>query len=245
VARCCTPALTSRSVFPEYRAGHFARQEILSAVSLHATAVKMTVEDAQRERARTRRGQGDARYESTMHFERCRSGSLGQKQQASSSAHKLILQVQPGAKHTALQWQYGVAFSLCLSRIPKRVRRVVWRCKLGRHHQNLVWKSRVSFWAFLLQTQVSSRLSPSYDYRAHSPVPVNSSATLPPPPAPTHPACSLTPPPTRHDLSATAPISLPRSTKHKTLGLDIASYLPRLPRYHNGTCFLRFSSCRQ
>jgi hypothetical protein len=91
----------------------------------------MTVEDAQRERARTRRGQGDARYESTMHFERCRSGSLGQKQQASSSAHKLILQVQPGAKHTALQWQYGVAFSLCLSRIPKRVRRVVWRCKAG------------------------------------------------------------------------------------------------------------------
>jgi hypothetical protein len=110
-----------------------------------------------------------------------------------------------------------------------------------------VWKSRVSFWAFSLQTQVSSRLSPSYDYRAHSPVPVPlpSSATLPPPPAPTHLACSLTSSPTRHDPSATAPISLPRSTKHKTHGLDIASYLPRLPRYHNGTCFLRFSSCRQ
>ena len=64
-------------------------------------------------------------------LERCRSGSLGQKQQARSSAHKLILQVQAGAKHTASQWQHGVAFSPSLSRIPKRVRRVVWRCKAG------------------------------------------------------------------------------------------------------------------
>ena len=56
---------------------------------------------------------------------------MGQRQQARSSAHKLILQAQAGAKHTASQWQHGVAFSVSLSRIPKRVRRVVWRCKAG------------------------------------------------------------------------------------------------------------------
>lgn len=54
------------------------------------------------------------------------------------------------------------------SQFVRRVRRVVWRWMLGRHHQKLVWKSRVEFSAFSLQTQlqVSSRLSPSYDYRA-------------------------------------------------------------------------------
>jgi hypothetical protein len=47
VARCCTLALTSRGVFLEYRARHFAREEMLSAVSLHATTGKMAVEEAQ------------------------------------------------------------------------------------------------------------------------------------------------------------------------------------------------------
>lgn len=58
----------------------------------------------------------------------------------------------------------------------RRVRRVVWRARLGRHHQKLVWQSRAAF--FSASLQVSSRLSPSHDYRAHSPVPLPSSATL-------------------------------------------------------------------
>lgn len=126
--------------FQDIEQRHFAKEELLSAVSLCATAVEMTVEDAQRECARTRRVQG--RGCKVWHgisrrciLERCRSGSLGQKQQARSSAHKMILrwklQVHAGAKHTASQRQHGVAFSQCLSRISKRVRRVVWRCKAG------------------------------------------------------------------------------------------------------------------
>ena len=169
---------------------------------------------------------------------------MGQKQQARSSAHtkvKCTLARSTQHRSGSTAWR-SVSAS---PGSPSASDASFGVARLGRHHQNLVWKSRASFWAFSLQTQVSSRLSPSYDYRAHSPVPLPSSATLPPLPAPTHSACSLTPPPTRHDPSATAPISLPRSTKHKTHGLDIASYLPRLPRYHNGTCFLRFSSCRQ
>ncbi len=50
--------------------------------------------------------------------------------------------------------------------------------RLGRHHQKLVWMSRAAFFSASLQAQVSSRLSPSYDSRAHSPVPLPSSATL-------------------------------------------------------------------
>lgn len=92
-----------------------------------------------------------------------------------------------------------------------------------------MWKSRVVFSAFSLQTQVSS--SPVANLRlprlfactttleCHSPRPLN------------NPACSLTSPP---PAFATAPISLPHSTITKPTGLDIASYLPYppLPQWH-------------